>query len=274
MGDLEKHVHDANITYHTALADRYDETQPHFKPENVARVEATLANLASQTGGKCLLDLGCGTGFVLNIAQKYFDWVVGIDITPAMIKKVVIRAGRVVRIEANSESLPLPAGQFDVCTAYSFLHHLYDLRPTLAEAFRCLRPGGFFYSDQDPNFQYWALMDKLKGNGNLPQVVAREVQSVVGDVEIIVSETDLGADTVRMAEYQMMQGGLDAGEVTAWFEAAGFRSVTCRPEWYLGQGTMIHQRSATEAQQVETYLRDHLPATASLFKYLSFLAQK
>lgn len=273
MDDLEKQVRHANIAYHTALANRYNETQPHYRLENLARTEAILACLASKTGGQSLLDLGCGTGFILNLARKYFEVVIGIDITPAMLRKVK-PGGRVSLVEASAENLPLPANQFDVCTAYSFLHHLYDLRPALQEALRCLRPGGIFYSDQDPNQRYWTLMHGLSEDEGLPETVAREVQSVTGDVETIVSETGLEADTVRLAEFQMKKGGLEAEKVTAWLRQVGFRSASFRYEWYLGQGVMIHQRSAAAAQQVEAYLRENLPATASLFKYISVFAEK
>ncbi|GAJ13256.1 unnamed protein product, partial [marine sediment metagenome] len=73
----------ANIEYHARMADSYDREQPHYKPENVKRVENIIRDLAERCDHSSLLDIGCGTGFILNIARKYFDRVVGVDITHA-----------------------------------------------------------------------------------------------------------------------------------------------------------------------------------------------
>ena len=63
-------VLEANIVYHTALADTYDQTQPHFRPENVARIDRIIANLAEKTGGGSLPDLRCSTRFIIGIAKN------------------------------------------------------------------------------------------------------------------------------------------------------------------------------------------------------------
>ena len=80
-------VRDANILVHSRMAAQYNEREPHFRPENRATVRARLQALRTEFGGR-LLDIGCGTGFIIDIAADLFDDVKGIDLTPAMLERV------------------------------------------------------------------------------------------------------------------------------------------------------------------------------------------
>jgi SAM-dependent methyltransferase len=265
----------ANVAFHTVLAAEYDRNQPHFRVENVERVERIICEMAAATGGGSLVDLGCGTGFVINIAKRYFDRVVGVDLTPAMLERVDVSGGNVELCLASTEAVPLRSEAFDACTAYGYLHHLYDVRPTLVEAARLLRPGGRFFSDQDPNRAYWQHLEGLAGCADLAGFVEREVTAVTRTDEQAATETCLSVDEVRLAEYQKMRlGGFRPDEVLEQLRAAGFREASARHEWFLGQGVVLHEQGAAAAETVEDYLRRALPATEHLFKYVSFSATK
>lgn len=265
----------ANVAYHTALAADYDRNQPHFRAENIERVESIIQEMAAATGGGSLVDLGCGTGFLINIAKTYFDRVVGVDLTPAMLERVDTSGGNVELCLASTEAVPLEAGAFDACTAYAYLHHLYDVRPTLGEAARLLRPGGRFFSDQDPNRAYWQHLEGLNGCADLAGFVEREVTAVTRTDEQAAAETNLSVDEVRLAEYQKMRlGGFRPADVLEQLRAAGFREASLRYEWFLGQGAVLHHQGAAVAETVEDYLRRALPASELLFKYVSFSATK
>ncbi len=54
----------------------------------------------------------------------------------------------------------------------------------------------------------------------------------------------------------------------------GFSSCTVRPEWFLGQGEVMHGRSFEEAARVEDYLRSVSPLADHLFKYLQIILVK
>ena len=88
-----------------------------------------------------LLDLGCGWGeFVNNIvaAKKY-----GMDLNPDFRERV---ASDVEPLEQDcSHEWPLATGSLDCVFTSSFLEHLRtkdDLRRTVQQIYRCLRPGG------------------------------------------------------------------------------------------------------------------------------------
>src|SRR5436190_1014085 len=55
---LAEKVIQANIAVHSKLAEHYNSCEPHFRPENVAKVESRLCSLAKEIRAKSLLDLG------------------------------------------------------------------------------------------------------------------------------------------------------------------------------------------------------------------------
>lgn len=264
----------ANVLFHTALAEDYDRNQPHYRPENVARVTEILQRMAEETGGGSLIDLGCGTGFVINIAKRFFRRVVGVDITEAMLDRVDLSGGNVELCLATTDVVPFEDEEFDACTAYGYLHHLYDLGPTFSEAARLLRSDGQFFSDQDPNFHYWEHLTALQRSG-LTGFVEREVKAVMETANQAAEETSLSQHEVSLAEYQKMRlGGFKADQVVELLKASGFATASYRYEWFLGQGVVLHEQGTSAAGVVENYLREALPASEQLFKYVSFTATK
>src|SRR5947209_20567697 len=86
----------ANIEVHTRMASTYQSNEPHFPPENRATVRRLLETLAARAGGGRLLHVGCGTGFVIDLARDLFPRLDGVDLTPAMLEPVDCRLGHVL----------------------------------------------------------------------------------------------------------------------------------------------------------------------------------
>ncbi|MEQ8675446.1 MAG: methyltransferase domain-containing protein [Aggregatilineales bacterium] len=276
MDDKAK-ILDANIHYHTAMADQYDQLNPHTSAENRDRVESIIKTLAQKTNGDKLIDLGCGTGFMLNVSKAHFNQVVGIDITPAMLERIDRTSPRaeIILELANTEAIPYPDNTFDVCTAYSFLHHLYDLPATLKEAYRVLKPGGWFYCGLEPNQNFWELVSKFASVENLPPSLAREVRNVLQIVAVVADEIDVTEEQVTLAEYQkIVKGGFTGDDVLDILRTIGFEEARIEYDWYLGQGQLSHEQGIDHALIVDNYLKHQIPATKHLFKYLSFFAKK
>jgi ubiquinone/menaquinone biosynthesis C-methylase UbiE len=94
-----------------------------------------------------LLDIGCGTGaFAQRVAAGYpATEIWAADLSGEMLKRAAARTGtkRPIRfVQADSESLPLADGCFDVVTCANSFHHYPNQTRAVAEMHRVLRPGG------------------------------------------------------------------------------------------------------------------------------------
>lgn len=272
--DTIKKITLANIDYHTVLSSTYDEDSPHFKPENQERLRAKIKDFSQKTKGGKLLDAGCGTGFILNIAKDYFEEVVGLDITPAMIEKVK-KETNVKTVVGDLYEMPFEDNSFEVCTAYGVLHHLYDPVSVIKEAYRCLKPGGYFYSDSDPNRYFFEAIYNLTENKNHSDIIQREIEATKKEEEMTSARYKMDKNTIRLAEYQKIScGGLDGDKILQEMEKIGFKNIILKYEWFLGQAQIMHGKSFELAEEIEAYLTRALPVSKALFKYLSFIAIK
>ncbi len=253
-------VIDANIQYHTALVNADYEKQPYFHPENRRRVESILA---SGSGG-AFLDIGCGTGFLLELAAAHFGTCKGIDITPAMV--AASRAKGLDVVTGLSHELPFADHTFDMVACNSFLHHLENLAPTLREIHRVLKPGGLFYADQEPNFYFQEMLILHEGK-TANELINNEYLRTIKEEEIYAQEYGIKQHIAKLAEFQKIKGGFKEEDLRGEFGAVGFESVEVHYHWYLAEKT---ERDPA----LRNYLHTYLPATRPLFKYFYILGRK
>lgn len=270
-------VVDANVEVHTRMAGTYNELEPHFRPENQAKVRAVLERLAARVGGGKLVDVGCGTGFILHLARDLFREIHGVDVTQAMLDRVDRSSGNIELHRGPAEELPFGDASVDMVSAYSFIHHTEDYWAVLREAARVLRPGGLLYIDLEPNKAFWDRMSELP-RGDVPglsAMVRRGRDSVVATDEQVEKDFGIPQETFRQAEYsKSILGGIDAREVERRAPELGFSRCETRFEWFLGQAEVMHGRSFEEAARIEEYLRGVAPLSDHLFKYLQFVLVK
>jgi ubiquinone/menaquinone biosynthesis C-methylase UbiE len=277
-----REVIEANKKVHSALAGVYNSSEPHFRPENIAHVEGMLQDIFTRTGARRLLDLGCGTGFIINIAKKYLAEIDGVDVTDAMLQQVDRSGGASIRLHlADTGSFPVEPGSYDVVTAYSFLHHLYEIGPTLATAARALRPGGQFFCDLEPNRLFWEAIKDLDSAAVYDAIVERERASVLEKDSEVQEKFKIARDIFNQAEYNKnITGGFSEEVLTQELLAAGFSEVSFFYYWFLGQAGIVNdtrygrdQRLLMASVCAET-LQKGLPLTRHLFKYLGFVATR
>jgi SAM-dependent methyltransferase len=112
----------------------YAQGRPYHHPRTLGRVRDQLGRL--ERG----LDVACGTGMSTIALRDYADTVVGVDISPEMMRAATRPEG-VTHVLARSERLPFPAQSFDAVTCCSGVHW-FDQPRFYAEMARVLRPGG------------------------------------------------------------------------------------------------------------------------------------
>jgi SAM-dependent methyltransferase len=279
---LIQKVIEANITVHSKLAAHYQTCEPHFRPENVAKVESRLAALAKETQAEKLLDLGCGTGFMINIAKRHVRHIVGVDVTQPMLDRVDRSGPAIIElVNRDTGSYDAAPGTFELVTAYSFLHHLAELGPTFRTAARALAVGGKFYADLDPNFYFWESIDGLERGGDYHPLVRREIEAVTFKDEEIEVKFGVSREVFNHAEFgKDIAGGFKESVLRSALLEAGFSGVEVHYHWFLGEGFLINsgtqprEELQAQAAMVNEALQRALPASRNLFKYLGFVATK
>lgn len=279
---LTQEVIEANIAVHSKLAAQYQQGEPHFRPENVAKVERRLVELVKETRAQKMLDLGCGTGFMINIARPHLRHIIGVDVTAAMLERVDKSGpGTIEVVNHDTGTYPSEPGTFQLVTAYSFLHHLAELLPTFRTASRALAPGGKFYADLDPNFYFWESINRLRRHGNYHPLVQREIEAVTFKDEEIEAKFGVSREVFNHAEFgKDMAGGFKEEMLREQLNEAGFSRVDVHYHWFLGEGFLINSGTASreelfgQAAVVNDALQRALPVSRNMFKYLGFVATK
>jgi ubiquinone/menaquinone biosynthesis C-methylase UbiE len=98
--------------------------------------------LAGIKSGK-MLDVGCGTGYVMNIARKMGFDVAGIDPSEGMLEKAKIQFNFTKELfQTTADTLPFPDNHFDFILASGSLAYVPKIAETAKEMARVLKPGG------------------------------------------------------------------------------------------------------------------------------------
>ncbi|MCS6855649.1 MAG: metalloregulator ArsR/SmtB family transcription factor [Elioraea sp.] len=96
-----------------------------------------------------LLDLGTGSGRLLELLAPRAESATGVDLSRDMLAAARARLGaaglgHVALRRADAARLPFPDRSFDLVTACMLLHHVDDPAAVIGEAGRVLAPGGLF----------------------------------------------------------------------------------------------------------------------------------
>lgn len=110
------------------------------------------AILAKTTKAKKILDVGCGLGYFLSLCDKRNLKTYGIDVSEYAVRTARKKTkASLFAVDASSQRWPYRSYIFDVVTAFDVLEHVYDSYFLLQEAYRVLKPGGFFYATTKNN---------------------------------------------------------------------------------------------------------------------------
>ncbi len=130
--------------------------------------EAVEGALLALTEGRTFerhVDVGTGTGRMLEIFSDQADEGMGVDLSRDMLnvaRAKLSEAGLATRFvrQADASALPLEDGAVDLVTVHQVLHYLEDPRIALAECARVLTPGGLLLVVDFDEHRHAALRDE------------------------------------------------------------------------------------------------------------------
>lgn len=127
------------------LAKRY-QAYVHNAPN---QAHGTLAQLNPDSKQDILLDLGCGAGGLLVAASGRYRQLVGVDIALRWLvicqKRLDELGIKASLICADAENLPFKDNGFSHVVAADLVEHVYDVKLTIEQCFRQLKPDGRFW---------------------------------------------------------------------------------------------------------------------------------
>ena len=190
---------------------------------DVFRTAATRSNLPR------ILDLGAGEGTAAEAFLHLGGEVIAVDISERQLSRLQQRcAGFGPRLQVYCEDVwdaVKRPGSYDVIVVNSFLHHVPDYLGLIAEATKRLKPGGQFFSFQDPlrydtlgRFTYsfsnacylaWRIFQ-----GSFRQGVATRIRRMKGIYLTGSKEDD--------AEYHVTRNGVDQVAIAELLRANGY----------------------------------------------------
>ena len=125
-------------------AEKYDTT---FYSQHAKKLYPYMLNEIIQSYGNTVLDLGCGTGMLMEqvISEDRMRQVIGLDISKSMIDIAKQRIGnKGYLVVGDSEKLPFDDLSFDIVYCNDSFHHYPNPRKVIEEVKRVLKYEGIF----------------------------------------------------------------------------------------------------------------------------------
>ena len=170
----------------------YEDSIPRHVMQHLTRRRVALVQAASRAGR--VLDVGCGTGTLLNglPGQEYQRF--GIDLSIGMLRQARAKDGKLRLSLASATALPFDDETFDVVVCAAVLHHIAEpaaVGQVISEMIRVTTYGGTAVIwDHNPTNPYWPIL-------------MRRVPQDIGEERLIPREELLSALRVLQERYAL-----------------------------------------------------------------------
>jgi SAM-dependent methyltransferase len=127
-----------NKSYYDTFSETYDAPRDHGYHRYLDEAEVAVAQ--PWVTGKEVLEVGCGTGLILERLSRVAERAVGVDLSPGMLEHA--RARGLDVHEGSATALPFEDASFDAAVSFKVLAHVEDISVAMGEMGRVVRPGG------------------------------------------------------------------------------------------------------------------------------------
>ncbi len=129
-----------------AVADWYDDVVSDVESYQQEVIVPNLMRLAGDVNGKSVLDIACGQGFFSEVFAKVGAAVVGVDLSPELVRRASSRAPQARFLVGSAERLPneVASGSFDLAICVLALQNIKGLDASVSEVARSLKESGRF----------------------------------------------------------------------------------------------------------------------------------
>ncbi len=176
--------------YFNSYADRWDEINRYDEPPEEFRKLVALAGVGR---GRCVVDLGCGTGVLIPFLLEAVGGnglIYAVDIAEKMLAKLKSRYdfNNVIPITAPASDLGGVEGEVDAVICFSSFPHFDDKAATTKEVARILRSGGRFliahFSTREEINEFHSRQEYPVCNHFLPDL--REMKALLEDRDLSI----------------------------------------------------------------------------------------
>lgn len=167
-----------------SFSEQYAQTWgANWESEDKLWIDEFLAKLPQNAS---VIDVGCGTGHILQYCAAHGHQVTGIDVSQGMLSQAKIQVPQAKLVQMPADSLTFSNNSFDGLISRYVLQHLTQVDVAFSEFYRVLKPGGYAYvvihvSNTDSLDESWYTFPngggKIKMNYHAPADVLIAVKS-------------------------------------------------------------------------------------------------
>ncbi len=154
------------------IKDYYDDFSNWYERERHHGYHAMLDRLELEAldpfiREKEVLEVGAGTGLIMQGLADKARYIVGVDISAGMLKGASSRGFDVAK--GSATDLPFESGRFDLAYSFKVLAHVPDIEQALSEMSRVLKPGGYLIAEFYNVFSVRWLAKRLGRPGKISE---------------------------------------------------------------------------------------------------------
>lgn len=123
------------------------------------------------TKGKTCLEIGCGTGLILERTHRIATHSIGVDVSEGMLKHCTKKNLNTILIDGHL--LPFQEAYFDITYSFKVLPHVQKIKEILSEASRVTKPDGTLILEFYNPFSFKFINDFIKAKLRRKRVYIR-----------------------------------------------------------------------------------------------------